>query len=162
MALNYFDLVILCILALFTLRGLFQGFVAEVAGIAALISAFWCAHHFYALLGPHLRFITDSSWQSVAAYILIFLAVMLGVGLLARLLRTMLAFSFIGWIDKLAGGALGLFKGALILALLLILVQRFFGDFAVMKQSQVLPYLNTIIELLRTHMPADLASRLPL
>lgn len=160
MTFNYFDVAVLCILGLFTLRGLLQGLVAEVAGVAAIIAGFWYAHRVYQDVAAYLTAIADPTWRDIAAYLLVFLAVVVLVGFLARLLRKVLAFSFISWIDKLAGGALGLVKGLLICSLLLILVQRFLGEPAFMHNSAVLPYLNAVMEQIRNHLPADLAAKL--
>ncbi|MDE7063993.1 MAG: CvpA family protein [Desulfovibrionaceae bacterium] len=160
MTINYFDVGVLCILGLFTLQGLLRGFVGEVAGVAALIAGFLCAHRAYQDAALYLTAITDPTWRNIVAYVLVFLAVLIAVGLLARLLRKVLAFSFISWIDKLAGGALGLLKGSLICSLLLILFQRFLGETTFMHNSVVLPYLNAVMEQLRNHLPADLITRL--
>lgn len=65
------------------------------------MGGFWVSHHFHTVLAPHLTFITEPAWRNIASYVLLFLGVLIAVGLLARLLQKLLAFSFVGWIDKL-------------------------------------------------------------
>ena len=91
---------------------------------------------------------------------LIFLAVILVVAVLARLLQKILSFSFVSWADRLAGGLLGLAKGVLLCALALLVLQKFFHDAPFMQNSRVLPYFNALMEQVRTWLPPDLVSRL--
>ena len=74
--------------------------MGEVAGLLSIVGGFWVSHHFHTVLAPHLTFITEPAWRNIASYVLLFLGVLIAVGLLARLLQKLLAFSFVGWIDK--------------------------------------------------------------
>ena len=87
------------------------------------------------------------------------LGVLIAVGLLARLLQKLLAFSFVGWIDKLTGGLLGLAKGVLLCAVVLLLLQKLFGDAEFLRHSRALPYFNSLISQVRGWLPPDLISR---
>lgn len=162
MDLNYFDLAVVCILALFSLRGFVRGFVGEVAGVAAIVGGLWLASRYSPQVALHLGAIGDPTWRNITAYVLTFLAVLLLVGLLARVLQKILSFSFVSWADKLAGGLMGLTKGLIICALLLMLAQRFISDAAFMRDSRVLPYLNSVIQLVRSHLPPDLVNKFTL
>ena len=77
----------------------------------------------------------------------------------ARLLQKLLAFSFVGWIDKLTGGLLGLAKGVLLCAVVLLLLQKLFGDAEFLRHSRALPYFNSLISQVRGWLPPDLISR---
>lgn len=162
MNLNYFDVAVVSILALFSLRGFLRGFVGEIAGVAAIVGGLWTAHRFSPVLGQYLGFIGDPTWRNIAAYVLTFLSVLILVGLLARVLQKILSFSFVSWADKLAGGLLGLVKGLIICSLLLMLAQRFLSDAAFMRESRVLPYLNSVMQQVRSYLPADMLQKFTL
>lgn len=159
MTLNYFDVAMISILSLFSLRGLLRGFVGEVAGLMGIVGGIWIAHRSYQWVAGYLDFIPDLTWRNLAAYALAFLAVLLAVGLLARLLRQILAFSFVAWVDKVAGFLMGLLKGLVICSVLLLLLERFLGDAAFMRDSLVLPYLQAIMQQVRAHLPADILQK---
>ena len=159
MELNYFDVAVVVILALFVLRGFLRGFVGEVAGLVAIVGGLWFAHTYSPLVAQYLTFLTDPVWRNIAAYVLAFVGVVLVVGLLARLLQKILSFSFVSWADKLAGAMLGFIKGLVICALLLLVAQRFVHDAAFMRDSRVLPYLNSVIAQVRAHLPQDLVKK---
>lgn len=162
MNLNYFDVAVISILALFSLRGFLRGFVGEIAGVAAIVGGLWTAYHYSPLLEQYLGFIGDPTWRGMAAYALTFLGVLLVVGLLARVLQKILSFSFVSWADKLAGGLLGLVKGLIICSILLMLTQRFVSDAAFMRDSHVLPYLNSVMQQVRSYLPADMLQKFTL
>ena len=60
------------------------------------------------------------------------------------------------WLDKLAGLALGLLKGLVICALLLIAIKTFLDDAPFLQKSTIVPYLKGIIEYLYALLPPDL------
>lgn len=157
---DIFDLVIILTLVLFTLRGVRAGLVGEVAGLASLLGGFWAARSFHGLVSPHLAFISAAGWRTPAAYALVFVGVMFGVGLVARLLKKLVAFSFATWADRLAGGVFGLAKGVLILALILIVAEKLFLNEAFMRDSRVMPYFHALVAQLRAWLPPDVAARL--
>lgn len=159
---DIFDLIIILVLVYFLGRGFVHGFVGEVAGIVSLVGGFWVARAYHPELSRHLTAIADPAWRTIAAYVLIFLAVILTVAVLARLLQKILSFSFVSWADRLAGGLLGLAKGALLCALALLVLQKFFHDAPFMQHSRVLPYFNALIQQVRGWLPPDLLARLGL
>ena len=93
---DIFDVIIVLVLTAFAARGFWTGFVGEVAGLLSIVGGFWVSHHFHTVLAPHLTFITEPAWRNIASYVLLFLGVLIAVGLLARLLQKLLAFSFVG------------------------------------------------------------------
>ena len=159
---DIFDLIIVLALVFFAGRGFVHGFVGEVAGVVSLVGGFWAAHAYHSLLSPRLTAIADPAWRTIAAYVLIFLAVILVVAVLARLLQKILSFSFVSWADRLAAylADLPAAEGVLLCALALLVLQKFFHDAPFMQHSRVLPYFNALMEQVRTWLPPDLVSRL--
>lgn len=157
---DIFDLVIVITLALFTIRGATDGFVGEVAGIFALIAGFWAARAWNAQLAPYLTFIGNPSWRIAAACAILFLVAMIAIGFLARILKKIMAFSFAAWIDRFAGAILGLVKGVLLWALVIVLLEKLFQDAQFLRESRALPYFDAIIDQFRQWLPPDLANKI--
>lgn len=157
---DIFDLVVVLGLVFFAGRGFFTGFVGEVAGLVSLVGGFWAANAFSARVTPYLDFVSDPSWRAILAYVAIFLAVILLVALIARLLQKILSFSFVSWVDKLAGGVLGLTKGLLIFSLVFLVLRKFFSQAPFFQNSRAVPYFESLIGLIRTWLPADILSLL--
>lgn len=157
---DIFDLVIVVILVLFTLNGAVKGFVGGIIGILAIIGGFWAARTWNAVLVPYLTFISDPSLRTITACVILFVAAMLAVGVAGRLLKKIIAFSFVGWLDRFAGALLGLAKGILLLTLVLIVMEKMFHDSEFMRQSRAMPYFHSIMERIGTWLPPDLAKKL--
>lgn len=155
-----FDLIILGTLVIFTVRGAISGFVVEIAGIFSLLAAFWAARAWNGEVAGWLDFISDPSLRTIAACVLIFVAVMLLIGFIARLLKKIIAFSFAAWLDRIAGAVLGFVKGVLVWTLVVIVLEKLFYDSPFLKNSQALPYFDVIIDQIRSWLPPDLASRI--
>lgn len=162
MATNVFDLVIILTLALFIYRGARNGLIGEVAGIFALVTGFWAARSWHDALESQLGFIADPTGRVIVACALIFIAVMLAVGILARILKKILSLSFAGGIDELAGAALGLTKGILIWALIIVVLIKLFPDAPFLRDSWMLPYFRKIVALISQWLPPQLAEHLNL
>lgn len=157
---DIFDLIIVVSLVLFTIRGVTNGFVGEVAGILSLVGGFWAARAWNAEVAPWLDFISDPSLRIIAACALVFIVVMLAIGLLARLLQKIIALSFAGWLDRIAGALLGLGKGLLVWALIFIVLEKLFHDAPFLRDSRALPYFTDLIAQIKQWLPPELASRI--
>lgn len=148
-------LVLLCGFTL--LRGLFRGLVREVASISGLILGFWAAHSFYALAAKQLLVIIPArEYAEIAAYACIFLLVLLVFMILGAGLQKLLQALFLGWLDRLAGGFLGLGKG-LILGCLVFLGLSFFlpRDSQLLTGSTLAPYLDLLLQQVQDLLPEE-------
>lgn len=159
---DIFDLIVILLLVFFALRGLRNGFICEVAGILGLIAAFTVANTVHPHVSPYMHFITNPNLRTILTYILLFVATLLLVAAIARLLRKVLEVAFARWIDSLAGFFFGLAKGLLICSLLIVVIQALFGQAQFIQDSHTIPYLNAMIERIRAWLPDDLATRLGL
>lgn len=154
------DLLVVITLCLFTIDGYKSGFIQEIAGLFALFAGFWAARAWNMEVAPYLTFISDPGFRPVAACIIIFIAVMLAVGVLARIAKKIVAFSFGAWIDRLAGLVLGLGKGILIWCLVFIVLEKFFPSAQFLRGSRTYPYFETLINQIATYLPPEIASRI--
>ena len=162
MGADVFDLIIIVTLVFFTLRGLSNGFIGEVAGILSLLVGFWAARTFNMQLTPHLTFIADPNWRNLASCVILFVGAMVVVGLLARLLKKIIALSFAAWADRLAGAFLGLAKGIIVWLLIIIVLEKFFRNAPFMQQSRALAYFSSLLDFIRPWLPPALADHITL
>ena len=156
MSQNIFDIAVAATLLFFAIRGVWNGFIEEVAGIAALVGGFWAARAWSPGLAPRLSFISDPGLRPLAASVAVFVCVLIGAGLLARILKRVFSFSFLAWLDKLAGFFLGLAKGVLVWALIIVVLDKVMPDAEFIRESRAIPYFSGVVDQIRAWLPASL------
>ena len=106
---NGFDVGFLACLAVLTLVGALKGLTRLIIGVGALISAFLVAAQFQGRVTVMVASLValPSSVAQMVAYLALFFGTMLGGAWLAYALRRLVKVAMLGWVDRLAGGALG-------------------------------------------------------
>ena len=160
---NVLDIIIICLLVIFFIRGLFRGLVQEVLSLAAVVLAVYLASSFRHLLVPHLqRYIETQMIVNGLAYGLIFVGTLIVFWLLAKLLKSILDISMLGWIDRTMGGLFGLLEGVLISLILLMFIQSFAPNSAWLKESYLAPRSQHLIRMVGDLAPDSLRESLHL
>lgn len=157
---EWIDWAILLILALSVLGGLAQGFFRSVCALGGLLLglalAAWNYARIAAILLPVVRI---KAVADTIAFLLIALLVMA----LAAAIGTALYKTFhhlgLGCLDRIAGAVFGLFQGALLVTLVVLVAVAFFPEAHWLAEAR-LPRLFFGACHLSTHMsPAELAER---
>ena len=112
------DLVILIFTAFLLIKGVWKGFVKEVAGIIAVVLAVFISFRFHKDTAGYLVSFIDEKYATVTAYLVLFLAVYLAVMLFGNLLDKVLKSVFLGGVNRIFGGVFGLLKSVLWLTLI--------------------------------------------
>ncbi|MCH5276445.1 MAG: CvpA family protein [Desulfovibrionaceae bacterium] len=141
MQVNYFDIAVLGILLAFGIRGGMRGFVAEMAGLAGLMAGLAAAWSGASRFAEALSAYLPASVAPMAAFALLMVAGMIGVGLIARVLQRVLEVSFAGWVDHLLGLGAGLLKGGLLCVVLAYLAVMLIPRFPPVAGAQTIPRL---------------------
>lgn len=124
---NWVDVVILLLMGSIAFHGFWRGLVRETLDLVGLFLVLWLGYRFSAEVG--WRITQFLGWNGVAAQALDligFFAIMVGVGLLMALANGIwesVALEPLDTFNHICGGVLGLIKGAVVTALLLILLQ---------------------------------------
>ncbi|GAB7081706.1 CvpA family protein [Megalodesulfovibrio paquesii] len=144
-----------CILAglcgLFLVRGLMRGLLAEVAGLAGVILGVWAATQYQARAFPLLHdLIAHEGWARIAAYLTVFLAAYIAVGLTARVLRKLMDLAFAGWLDNLGGALAGLTKGTVLALIVFFLADTFVPQSQFVQASRLAPYAREYAGILKS------------
>lgn len=156
-----FDWAILGVLVVSVVAAFVHGFLVEVFALAGLVVGVIAAGQFYDQLTPWVgQFIHDRFAAQAAAFLLIALGIMLLAAIIARLLRWILRRVGLGWADRLAGGAFGLVKGYVLVALGVAAIAAFFPQLGWLERSQLVPYFMPGAHGSATVLPRELSGRI--
>jgi membrane protein required for colicin V production len=124
---NQIDVLLLVLLVPFALRGYFRGFLRESLALAGLVGgALTAAAGGSALAAAFVaRHLMPPFVATVVAFLSLFLVVYVGAQLLGLIADRVARAVFLGGLNRVAGLAFGVAKGALILGFGLILVEHF-------------------------------------
>lgn len=120
---NYIDIVICIILLVAAIQGFRKGFIVEFASLAALILGIWGAIKFSDWTSGYISKTFDyhSKFLGVIAFLLTFVAIVILVHILGKVLDNTIKAVALGFLNRLAGIVFGVLKAAVILSILLLL-----------------------------------------
>lgn len=135
------DWIILAFLVFSVAGAAMEGFFREAFGLAGLVLGYLLAAWRYQRLAewfaPHLK----SQWLGeIAAFLIIFFAVLLAAGVAGRMARWMMKEAGLSALDRILGGVLGLLRGSLVVAIVLVAMAAFAPAAKWLAGSQLAPY----------------------
>lgn len=154
---NGLDIAILCILGFTLIRGVMTGLIQSVSGVIGSVAGFYAAYFYYPSLSEFLKqWMEPGTVLNMVSFFAIFCGVLIAVTILGRILKWLMKIVFLGWVDRLGGGAVGLLKGGIIVSVLVIALTSFLSPKSpLLKDSAVLPYVSKVSELMMEIVPAD-------
>ena len=119
---NTLDLIVLICLGYGMVRGLIKGFIVEIAGVIALFLGVLGAFKFASTLSHFLSNYIELEPKiiQVVSFLLLFMGIVYGVSLIAKMITKTLQIVSLGFLNRLAGGIFGLIKWFVILSALLL------------------------------------------
>ncbi|MFH1490285.1 MAG: CvpA family protein [Pseudomonadota bacterium] len=138
---NLLDIIIIVMMVFLVVKGLFRGFVREVASLGGIILGIWAASQFYPQLTGYVRsLLPNSFFLPLISFAAIFALVLLLCNVLGWGLKMLLKKAFLGWADKVLGTVLALAKGVIIMYLIIVLLTFFLpGKTPLIAQSRLAP-----------------------
>ena len=132
---NILDAIILICLIPAIIQGLRKGFISQAISIVSVIVGIWASARFANMVTEWVsQYITASEpVLKIIAFALILILVFIALGLLGRLLESILNFAFLGWVNKLLGVVFSLMKAFLILGLLILAFNSLNNSFGMVK-----------------------------
>ena len=152
---NWLDIVIIVIVALFGLTGLWRGAIRTAFGIAGLVLGIILAGRYY---GPFAALLSPggASWAEIAAYAIILIATMIVAGVIGWIVSRLVRITLLGWLDRLVGGILGVGIGLLLFAAMLAIVSKYLpGSLETISQSALARFLIEGFPLLLALLPEE-------
>jgi membrane protein required for colicin V production len=152
---------ILAILVISVVTAFLHGFLVEVCALAGLVAGIVLAGHYYLQIVPWVQhFVHQDAAAAAIAFLFVAFGVMLAAAILGRMLRWILHSLGLGWADRIAGGAFGLLKGYILVALGVAAIAAFFPPQPWFDRSQLVPYFVPGAHGSATVLPRDLGGRI--
>ena len=123
---NIADWIILLVLLVSVVQAASTGFFQEAFGIAGLVFGYLVAAWQYQNLAGHFAAFISSRWLGeIAAFLTIFLGVMILAGILGKIVRWIVKEAGLNVVDRFLGAVLGLLRGCLLVAIVLVSMTAF-------------------------------------
>jgi membrane protein required for colicin V production len=120
------DTIIVVIILLTGALGIYWGFIRQVLALAGLLAGLVFASRYGASVADALSsFVASDTLARVLGFGGVLLGVSAAASLLASLLRRFVGLLFLGWLDHLVGGLLGLLQGLVVSTVVLLAAATF-------------------------------------
>ena len=134
---NYIDIAIVGLVIFGAVKGFSKGFIIEAASLIALILGLIGALLFSSTVGTLLESFIDADRipPSGVLFILTFIAIIIGINLLAKFLTRVLKMAALGGLNRLLGAVFGGLKFILILSAITLILDQFEFLFTFMEDD---------------------------
>jgi membrane protein required for colicin V production len=156
------DSAVLAIIGISVLLSIWRGAVREVLALAAWVFAFLAAQEYAPVAAMYMpASIVNGSLRLLAAFVSIFLVVLLATGLVAFLLARLLRSAGLGPLDRGLGAVFGLARGILVVMILVLLCGlTAFPRTPAWLNARLSPALEEAVAALKPLLPEELARRI--
>lgn len=124
---NTLDIIILVPAAWLAYRGFSKGLILTLTSLVALIAGVYFSIHFSGFVADWLRNDNgfDNRYINIIAFAIVFAATVIIIQLIGKLFDKVASWAALGFLNRLAGLALGLVKAALFLGITLFIINNF-------------------------------------
>jgi len=137
-----------------------QGFFSEGLTMAGLVVGYLVAAWKYRGLAEWLESFLKNPWLAeILGFLIIFFAIVLLFGLAARTARWLMKQSGLSGLDRFLGAILGLLKGGLMVAVILMGMTAFTPTSKLLENSQLAPYFLVVGRAAILLAPSELRAR---
>jgi membrane protein required for colicin V production len=157
--LNWLDYVLLFLVCASVISGFAKGLTRVVIGFVALLLGVFCSLAFYRTAAVFFQdFGLSRTTADFAGFFAIFFGILILGGLIGAIVCRLLKAVGLGWMDRLAGGAIGLVRGVIIGTVVITALMAFTpkpppGS---VKTSKLAPYLLGASGMIVTFAPVEL------
>ncbi|GAB4203155.1 MAG: CvpA family protein [Roseiflexaceae bacterium] len=158
---NGIDIAVLVVIGISVALGIYWGLIRQVLSLVGIFAGTLLAGRY----GPDVAgwlssFIDSPALTQALGFVVVLVAISSLASLLASLIHRFAGLLFLGWLDHLAGGVIGLVQGALVASVLLLLASAIPNETlsAALSGSQSAGILLRVFGALLLLMPEQLRS----
>jgi len=157
------DAVLVAVIVVSLIVGWSRGLAFEVLSLVGWFAAYFGAQWLAPVLAPHVPWAGgNANLRYGAAFVVLFVVILLAWGLLARALRAFVRGSKLSGSDRALGGAFGALRGVvLLLAVATALALTPLAESPAWQKSSGATWLQSALRGLKPVLPGDLSRHLP-
>lgn len=154
---NWLDIVIIVGLVISFVTGIQQGLIRILFTLAGGIIGVLLAGRYSDALAEKLTFISDYGIAGTVAFVIIIVATIIVAMILGMIVKKIIhALPIVGWVDKLAGGVIGLLTGAIFIGALIAMWMKYgTGGADVILGSSLARFLLDKFQIVLGLLPSD-------
>ena len=157
---NIADWIILLALVLSVVQAASSGFFQEAFGVAGLVFGYLIAAWQYRHLAEYFAAYISSRWLGeIVVFLAIFFGVMVLAGVLGKIVRWIVKEAGLNVVDRFLGGVLGLVRGCLVVAIVLVSMTAFTPTSRWLQGSGLAPYFLVVGRAVIWVAPAELRAQ---
>jgi membrane protein required for colicin V production len=154
------DWIICALVVVNVIAAAMQGFFSEALTMAGLVVGYIVAAWQYRSLAQWFETFLKNEWLAeILGFLIIFFAILLLFGIAARIARWVMKESGLSGFDRFLGGVLGLLKGGLMVAVILMGMAAFAPTSKLLEKSQLAPYFLVVGRAAIWLAPSELRAR---
>src|ERR1700734_1385939 len=154
------DWMICAVILINVVAAAMQGFFAEALSMAGLVVGYIVAAWKYRSLAEWFESFLKNPWLAeILGFLIIFFAILLLFGIAARIARWIMKEAGLSGFDRFLGAVLGLLKGGLMVAVILMGMTAFQPTSRLLQNSQLAPYFLVVGQAAMWIAPAELRLR---
>jgi membrane protein required for colicin V production len=154
------DWIILALVVLNVISAAMQGFFAEALSMAGLIVGYVVAAWQYHRLADWLGSFLKNEWLAeILGFLVVFFSVVLLFVIAGKIARWVMKEAGLSGFDRFLGGVLGLLKGGLMVAVILMGMTAFTPTSKMLENSELAPYFLVVGRAAIWIAPAELRAR---
>jgi membrane protein required for colicin V production len=158
----WIDIAIIALVVLSAVLSLFRGFVKEALALASWLVALWIAMIFYEdVAGALAKWISEPSLQKIIAFSILFITVLLIGAVINYLAGKLVVKTGLAGTDRMLGVIFGMARGAVIVAILVLLAGLTpMPHDPWWQDSQLLKYFQDFAIWMRNYLPKEIADNI--
>src|SRR5216684_5645986 len=154
------DWLIVVVVVLSAVGAAIQGFFAEALSMAGLVVGYIVAAWQYQRLAEwFMRFLKNEWLAEIFGFLVIFFAILILFGIAGRIARKLMKAAGLSGFDRFLGALLGVMKGGLVVAVVLMGMTAFTPTSKMLENSQLAPYFLVVGRAAIWVAPAELRGR---
>lgn len=118
------DIIAISIMVFLILKGIFRGFIQEMASFVGIVMGIWMAYIFYPQMAEYLKahHVPSGPYLYPLSFVVILALVALVCSLLGWLLKLLFRKIALGWADRVLGAGFAAVKGGVFIYVVIILL----------------------------------------
>jgi len=139
------DWLIVVVVVLSAVGAAIQGFFAEALSMAGLVIGYIVAAWQYQRLAEwFMRFLKNEWLAEIFGFLIIFFAILILFGIAGRIARKLMKAAGLSGFDRFLGALLGVVKGGLVVAVVLMGMTAFTPTSKMLEKSELAPYFLVV------------------